>query len=310
MSQFSGSTFGRYSRLYLIVLGAIFLIAGLIVIPTLGGIPYAGGGMVLMGGIFAAVGAILIVIGIVIGRGAAATDGLLATGIPAAATITGLTQTGMYLNDQPQVSMDLTVNLPGRAPYQAKHHEFVPLILLGRLTSGAPLSVRVDPANPQRLAVDWNGTGFAAAPMTAPAMQPPAMQPSATAPATGSVDESLGQVQAALAASGVPGVAQPFAMAGQANYTVEQLRNYLRTSGLEATATVDSLEDTGRIEGDERVYAMEMTLNIPGQAPKKLPKSMAMVPITQSFKLKQGMTVPVRYAAANPDLLMVEWDKI
>ena len=106
------------------------------------------------------------------------------------------------------------------------------------------------------------------------------------------------------------GVAAPFAMAEQANFTVEQLRNYLRSSGLEASATVDTLEDTGRIQGDERVYAMEMTLNIPGQAPKKLPKSVAMVPITQSFKLKQGMTVPVRYAAQNPDLLMVEWDRI
>jgi hypothetical protein len=55
---------------------------------------------------------------------------------------------------------------------------------------------------------------------------------------------------------------------------------------------------------------MEMTLNIPGQAPQKLPASAAMVPISSSHKLFQGMNVPVRYEATNPNLLMVEWDKI
>ena len=29
-----------------------------------------------------------------------------------------------------------------------------------------------------------------------------------------------------------------------------------------------------------------------------------------SHKLFQGMSVPVRYAAENPNLLMVEWDKV
>jgi hypothetical protein len=211
------------------------------------------------------------------------------------------------------------VNLPGQAPYPAKHHEFVPLMLLGRLSSGAPLAVRVDPANPQRLAVDWQASAFSAAQPAAvqqAATLPPvaagsAMAGSAAAqPSVGAVDESLDQVQAALAASGVQGVAAPFATSDQGSYTVEQLRAYLRANGVPTTATIDTLQDTGRIQGDERVYVAEMTLNITGQAPKKLPKSAFMVPITQSFKLHQGMSVPVRYAAENPDLLMVEWDKI
>jgi hypothetical protein len=132
----------------------------------------------------------------------------------------------------------------------------------------------------------------------------PGMQPMGTG-----VDESLAQVQAALASSGMQ-AANPFSMPGQQNLTVEQLRAYLRASGLQATALVDSLEDSGRVVGDERLFTMEMTLNIPGQAPKKLPKSAAMVPILSAYKIHQGMTVPVRYAAENPDLLMVEWDKI
>ncbi len=325
MSQFSGSTFGRYSRLWLIITGVILAIVGAIMAIALGSVPYAGGAMLATGGFMALIGIILIVAGIVVGNRAAATDQLLSTGTAGQATITGMTQTGMYLNEQPQISMDLMVSLPGQAPYAAKHHEFVPLMLLGRLSSGAPLNVRVDPSNPQRLAIDWQTTGFSAAPAAAMQTGAPAIAAmaagmpvaamgvvpgSAAPPALGAVDESLSQVQAALAASGVQGVAAPFANAQQGNFTVEQLRAYLRASGLQATATIDTLQDTGQIQGDERVYVIEMTLNIPGQAPKKLPKSAAMVPITQSFKLHQGMTVPVRYAAENPDLLMVEWDKL
>jgi hypothetical protein len=312
VSQFSGSTFGNYSRVYLIILGVIFLVVGGAVLVFLGGIPFAGGGMVLMGGIFAIVGLVLIGVGVMVGRKAAATNTLLATGVAGTATITGLTQTGMYLNEQPQISMDLMVNIPGRAPYPANHHEFVPLLLIGRLSSGAPLSVRVDPFNPQRLAVDWSGTGFSySAPLTGTPTQSITM-PGAAAAApqtTGAVDESLSQVQAALASSGMA-AATPFATAEQGNYTVEQLRAYLRQSGVPATATIDTLEDSGRVVGDERLFTVEMTLNMPGQAPKKLPKSAAMVPITAAYKVVKGMSVPVRYAAENPDLLMVEWDKI
>ena len=46
--------------------------------------------------------------------------------------------------------------------------------------------------------------------------------------------------------------APAFAAPAQGNYTVEQLRDYLRQSGLEATAHVDKLEDSGKVVGDER----------------------------------------------------------
>ena len=105
-------------------------------------------------------------------------------------------------------------------------------------------------------------------------------------------------------------VANPFSNPGQANFTVEQLRAYLRQSGLQATAHIDKMEDTGQTVGDERVFKMEMTLNILGQAAQKLPASAAMVPVAKAHRLFQGMDVPVRYAAENHDLLMVEWDKI
>lgn len=308
MSQFSGSTMGRYTRFWLILTGVILLGVGAVMAVALGGIPYAGGAMLGTGGFLALIGVVLIVIGVIVGRRAAATDQLLQTGTAGTATVTGLTQTGMYLNEQPQIRMSLLVSLPGQTPYATSHTEFVPLMLLGRLTSGAPLAVRVDPMDLNRVAVDWGASGFSSAPMMAAAPAALAGTPAASAvPGAGSgMDESLSQVQAAL---GV-GAAPVFASAEQGGYSVEQLRAWLRQNGQQGTATVDTLEDSGKVVGDERLYTMEMTLNIPGQAPQKLPKSAAMVPVAVSHKVFRGMSVPVRYAAENPNLLMVEWDKV
>lgn len=124
-----------------------------------------------------------------------------------------------------------------------------------------------------------------------------------------SVDESLNQVQAALAASGAA-VASPFASAAQGDYSVEQLREYLRQSGLQGEARIDKLTDTGKIVGDERLYTMQVTLDLPGRPPQQLAESGAMVPLRALHKVKVGWKVPVRVAADNPNLMMFEWDKL
>jgi hypothetical protein len=311
VSQFTGGTIGNYSRLWLIITGGILLGVGAILAVALGNVPVAGGAMVMTGGFMALVGIVLIVVGIIVGRRAAATDALLATGTPGTATITGLTQTGMYVNENPQIRMQLLVSLPGQTPYATQHTEIVPLMLLGRLNSGAPLNVRVDPMNLNRVAVDWGSSGFGGA---SPVMGGVGAVPmsSANAPNTASasgMDESLAQVQAAMAASGMAAAA-PFQTAAQGGYTVEQLRAYLRASGQDASATIDKLEDSGKVVGDEHLFTMEMTLKIPGRPDQKLPSSAAMVPIAKAHKLFQGMTVPVKYEATNPNLLMVDWEKV
>ena len=312
--SFSGSTMGNYSRLWLIITGVILLVVGGGMALTMGSIPFAGPMMLGTGGILAIVGVVLIVIGLIVGRRAGKVDQLLATGIPASAQVMGLTQTGMYLNEQPQVELSLLVTIPGQTPYAAKHKSFVPLILLGRLTSGAPLSVRVDPTDLNRIAVDWQNTGAIGSPMGMPIA--PAQPMAGAAPlqsGTGSAssavyDESLSQVSAALAASGAAAPA-PFATASQGNLSVEQLRAYLRQSGLEGSARINKLTDTGQIVGDERLYTMQVTLEMPGKSPKQLAESAAMVPLTAMHKVRVGASIPVRVAADNENLMMFEWDK-
>lgn len=316
--SFTGGSFGNYSRLWLIISGGILLGVGAILAIALGSVPFAGGAMVMTGGFLALVGIVLIVIGIIVGRRAAATDALLASGTAGTATITGLTQTGLYLNQNPQIRMQLLVSLPGQTPYATQHTEIVPLMLLGRLNSGAPLQVRVDPMNLNRIAVDWGASGVSggspimsgvAMPLGGVGAVPVSAASGSAATGASGMDESLAQVQAAMAATGLAAAA-PFQTAAQGSYTVEQLRAYLRASGQDASATIDKLEDSGKVVGDERLYTMEMTLKIPGQPDTKLPSSAAMVPVAKSHKIFQGMTVPVKYEASNPNLLMVDWEKV
>jgi hypothetical protein len=305
---FSGSTFGRYSRRWLIAIGILELVLAAVFVVGALAIPLVGAGFLLTAAILGFTGLVLIVIAFLVGRSAAATDRISQSGIAGQATITGLTQTGMYLNQNPQVEIDLLVQLPGQPPYAARRKEFVPLILLGRLSSGAPLPVKVDQADRQKVVIDWPAANQ---PMAPGGMPSPAGQlAAANAPVGASaVDESLSQVQAALQQSGLQAAA-PFAAAGQGGYTIEQLRAYLRASGIEGTARIDKLTDTGQIVGDERLYAMQVTLELPGRPPQQLAESAAMVPLTAMHRVHVGWKIPVRVAAENPNLMMFEWDKV
>ncbi len=297
---FTSSTFSRYAGKWLIAVG-VFELGLAITFGVVGAmVPILAFGFFLTAAILGITGIVLIWFGLRSRRSAIDADRVAATGLAGTASITGLTQTGMSLNDQPQVEMELLVSIPGRAPYQARRKEFVPLILLGRLSSGQPLSVKVDAADPQRVFIDWRASG--SVPMSA------AISPMGTAQAAGET-ETLAQVQAALAASGLP-AATPYASADQGGYTVDQLRAVVRATGIDGTATIDKLADTGEIVGDERLFTMEVTLHVPGRPDQRLPASAAMVPIAAAGNVAIGRTVPVKVARDNPNLVLFEWEKL
>jgi hypothetical protein len=328
--SFSGSTMGKYSRLWLIITGVILLAVGGVLAVTLSGVPFAGGTMLLTGGILAAVGLALIVIGIIVGRRAADVDRVLATGLAGTAQITGMTQTGMYLNEQPQVELHLLITVPGRPTYAASHKSFVPLILLGRLTSGAPLPVRVDRANPQRLVIDWSNVGLGGAAVDraaagggatagtlaaatgldaatlaraiagATVIAIPAADAAATAqPAT----PPVGSVPVTLPAgitnmgTGAPLVAEQFA----------QLRGWLRQTGVPGSARIDQAMDMGTFVGNDRLFTIQATLELAGKAPEKLPPLAALVAAEDVEKVREGYRVSVRVAPDNHQLIDFDW---
>ena len=76
-------------------------------------------------------------------------------GIPARATITVIRTPGSSINSRPVLLLDVSVAVPGRAPYQATVRTAPLIHLVGMLRPGVGLPVKVDPGHPERLLVDW-----------------------------------------------------------------------------------------------------------------------------------------------------------
>ena len=150
--MYRSSTMGRRSGrvLLLVALLEIALAGGFWVLSGL----VAGGreGILIAAGILGSTGIVLVAV--VLLRRAAATDRISAMGVVGTGQIMGLRQTGVLINGQPQVEMDLLVTVMGRSPYRAKVKEIVPLIMLNRLQGTLP--VRVDPARPESVVVQWD----------------------------------------------------------------------------------------------------------------------------------------------------------
>ena len=348
MSQNYGAQMGGRARTMLLFMGILWLVIAAGLYLGLSGIPAAGGTITFLVVLFAIIGGVMIVAAFFVGRMAADTRRVATVGLPGTARIVGLTQTGMSLNDQPQIGMDLEVSVPGLPAYRAQHKEFVPLLLLARLQPGGMIAVRVDPANPHKLVVAWNeapgavplgGFGGVQGPgMFAPgsggasdgagtASQVgglpgatvvqrttyggPTASPAGAAAGAAPGTETLGQVAAALQAAGMGGAAAPvFASADQATYSVEQLRQWLRENGIHGTARIDHLADSGQTIGTDRLMTMQTTIEVPGRPAFRTAASAAMVPVEKVGRIAVGVTLPVLVAPDNPDVSMFEWDRI
>ena len=152
--MYRSSTMGRRS-------GRILLLVALLEIALAGGfwllsglVPGGREGILIAAGILGSTGIVLVAVAVVLLRRAAATDRISAMGVVGTGQIMGLRQTGVLINGQPQVEMDLLVTVMGRSPYRAKVKEIVPLIMLNRLQGTLP--VRVDPARPESIVVQWD----------------------------------------------------------------------------------------------------------------------------------------------------------
>ena len=78
---------------------------------------------------------------------------LLIKGEPAQAKILKIWDTGVTLNDDPQVGMLLEVYAPNRPVYHAEAKRVVSILNIPRLQVGSTVEVRFDPQNPLRVAV-------------------------------------------------------------------------------------------------------------------------------------------------------------
>jgi hypothetical protein len=109
--------------------------------------------------------ALMIGIFVFIARKNAERQQLVATGIPAQGMIVQMGDTGIRINDQPQLSLVIDVHpIQGYAapfaPFRTTLNATIPMMAMARISPGVAVPVKVDPANPARLAIDWAAMGF------------------------------------------------------------------------------------------------------------------------------------------------------
>lgn len=89
-------------------------------------------------------------------RRADAEDRLVSTGLRGTATILEATETGTYVNNYPRVKLKLLIDAPGVPSFEDTTTQTVPLIAIGRLTSGRPLTVYLKSEEPGEYVIDWS----------------------------------------------------------------------------------------------------------------------------------------------------------
>ncbi|MGH2724933.1 MAG: hypothetical protein ACRDI0_11870 [Actinomycetota bacterium] len=207
-------------------------------------------------------------------RGYVEAQRIKTQGVSGTARVVSMRQTGAYLNEQPQVELTLEVTTAMQGAYQVTLKEWVPLIMLGRLTSGLPLPVKVDPANPQRVVIEWEGS-------TSGATGVPQM-----------VGTGFPAATAAPAASGSP----------------SEVKARLLSTGVAGRAKVLKATETGEIDGEGRpVYDLELEIQVQGFPPMRGPARVG-IPPERVEQLEEGDTVPIKADPANPSMMAVDWD--
>ena len=79
---------------------------------------------------------------------------IMKSGISAQATIQNVWQTGTYINNSPQVGMQLEVRPPTGVPYVAQVNAIIPLINIPQFQPGAVVPVKIHPTDPSKVALD------------------------------------------------------------------------------------------------------------------------------------------------------------
>ncbi|MGB9721580.1 MAG: hypothetical protein ACPL28_08895 [bacterium] len=72
-------------------------------------------------------------------------------GIPGTAEIISAEQTGVYINNLPQVRLRMSVTTSMIAPYTVTIKKVYNFIEIGKLVPGAKMQILVDPKNPKRV---------------------------------------------------------------------------------------------------------------------------------------------------------------
>jgi hypothetical protein len=79
---------------------------------------------------------------------------ILQSGIPAQGKILSVQQTGVMVNYQPQVELQLEITPPGGVPYQARTKAVIPIVNIPQFQPGAQVPVKIHPTDPTKVVLD------------------------------------------------------------------------------------------------------------------------------------------------------------
>jgi hypothetical protein len=135
--------------------GLLLMGLGVVFVVIAANTPILEGSFTMTGGILALVGLGMFIGGIVMWVKRANAKRVQATGVQGTAFVMQAMPTSMYVNGQPVVELQLQVSTPAMAAYLVTKRETVPAMMMGRLTSGQPLPVMVDPMRPDNIVIMW-----------------------------------------------------------------------------------------------------------------------------------------------------------
>ena len=88
-----------------------------------------------------------------LGREAVDAQRLMASGRVGRAVVTARRDTGVVVNENPEVELELQVSVEGGPRYPVLHRQIISRLVTANFTPGATVPVRVDPIDPQRLLI-------------------------------------------------------------------------------------------------------------------------------------------------------------
>ncbi len=287
MDTMTGMTWSKRPSWGLLIAGVVQLVVGVIFIGVAFSVPIVRNTFVIIGVIELIIGVGLVLVGIKARSRAQEAQQLKATGLAGQASIVGMRQTGVTMNEQPQVELQLQVQIPGRQPYQITKKEYVPLMLLGALTSGRPLPVKADPANLQNVVIEWESA--LSAPMGGAAGQ---------GVIVGKDVDATPELVAQGAAQGMlPSESE-----------IEYKRQRLRQFGKDGSAAVQSVQNTGQMVGRYQLFIVDLIITMEGET-KDVPASAAVIDPAYAANVVPGVRVPVKYDADNHDDMTILWEE-
>ncbi|MET7403250.1 hypothetical protein ABZS66_58215 [Dactylosporangium sp. NPDC005572] len=274
----------RFSAYVMFFVAAVEFVVGavLLTMSTVESLSSAGTTLMIVGGFLLLSGVIMVLVGVRFLKKYAEGRRLQENGVAGTAQVLQARQTGVLINNQPQVALDLRVTCPGHGTYDVRRREVIPMLLLSRVTSGLPLTVLVDPQDREKLLVDWSATS---------AMTPDPL--------------------AALHALGIPATPPPVPpVLPNDPAELERMKQQILATGVPGVARVLSAEFTGALDQQGRpVYNAQFHIQIEGRPPSAGGAQVA-VPLERVSVMQPGGEIPIKADPFDPSKFAADWNRL